>query len=138
MVGLVADLVAVAHLAAVVFLLGGGLLSWRWPALVWVHLPLAGTILAVNLAGLDCPLTTLELDLRARSGEPGYSGGFISHYLVEPVHPAGITPGVQLGIYLAAIAPNVVAYHRHLTRRLRSVRPRPTPSSPGATVGGRR
>jgi len=124
--GLTADGVAVLHLAAVVFMLTGGLLGWRWPRLLWAHVPLSVAILAVNLAGDDCPLTDLELRLRAAAGLPPYTDGFIGHYLVTPLHPQGITPGVQVAIYVVAVAPNVLAYSVLIARRTRS-RPRPRP-----------
>ncbi len=117
--GLLADTVAGIHLAAVGFMLTGALLAlWR-PRVLWLHLPVAAGILAVNRAGADCPLTELELALRARAGEPGYTGGFIGHYLVEPVHASGITPGVQAVIYTLAVAPNVAAYAVLATRAAR-------------------
>ena len=34
-----ADLVAITHAAFIAFLLVGGFLAWRWPRLVWAHLP---------------------------------------------------------------------------------------------------
>ncbi|MDP9397396.1 MAG: DUF2784 domain-containing protein [Actinomycetota bacterium] len=105
-----ANAVAAAHLAAIVFMLTGGLLSWRWPRLIPWHVATAGAILAVNLAGLDCPLTTLELRLRAAAGEVAYSGGFIGHYLIEPLYAPGITAAVDLIIYAVALTPNVLAY----------------------------
>ena len=108
--GLLADAVAAVHLAAVLTLVGGGLLALRWRRLVWVHVPVAAAVAAVNRLGADCPLTELELSLRARAGEHGYGNGFIGHYLVEPLHPAGLTPGVQVLIYAVAVVPNVVAY----------------------------
>ncbi|MGY2129237.1 DUF2784 domain-containing protein [Blastococcus sp. SYSU DS0617] len=49
-------------------MLTGALLAVRWPRLVLLHAPVALAILAVNLAGADCPLTDLELALRERAG----------------------------------------------------------------------
>ncbi len=34
-----ADLVLVIHLLFIAFVVGGVFLTWRWPRLVWVHLP---------------------------------------------------------------------------------------------------
>ena len=115
--GELAGAVAVVHLLAVALLLSGALLALRWPRLLPVHLVVAGSILAVNLAGADCPLTDLERALRDAAGEAPYSGGFISHYLIEPWHPAGITPGVSLGIYAAALAPNLLGAALLVARR---------------------
>lgn len=116
MSALLADLVALTHLAAVLFMLSGALLALRWPALLLPHAVVAGIILAVNLAGAACPLTELELELRAWAGEAPYSGGFISHYLVEPWHPEGVTPAVDRGIYAVALTPNVLGYGLHAAR----------------------
>ena len=115
--GELAGAVAVVHLLAVALLLSGALLALRWPRLLPVHLVVAGSILAVNLAGADCPLTDLEQGLRDAAGEAPYSGGFISHYLIEPWHPAGITPAVSVGIYAVALAPNLLGAALLLQRR---------------------
>jgi hypothetical protein len=121
--GLLADTVAAAHLAAVALMLTGGVLALRRPRLLWAHLPVALGILAVNRAGADCPLTDLELALRHRAGEAGYGEeGFIGHYLVEPLHPGGITPSVQVVIYALAVLPNAVAYALLARRALRRSR----------------
>lgn len=121
--GELAGAVAVVHLLAVALLLSGALLALRWPRLLPLHLLVAGTILAVNLAGADCPLTDLEQALRAAAGEAPYAGGFIAHYLVEPLHPAGITPAVSLAIYAVALAPNLLAAVLFAARRVRQAQP---------------
>ena len=69
--------VAVLHGAAVVFMLTGALAALRWPRVLLLHVPVGLAILAVNLAGADCPLTELELWLRERAGAPSYDGGFL-------------------------------------------------------------
>ena len=107
--GELAGAVAVVHLLAVALMLSGALLALRWPRLLPPHLLVAGAILAVNLAGADCPLTDLEQWLRAAAGEASYSGGYIAHYLVEPWHPAGMTPAVSQAVYAVALAPNALA-----------------------------
>lgn len=84
---LLADLVVVLHLAFIVFVAIGGLLAWRWPALVWVHVPVVVWAVAIVAIGFTCPLTPLEKELRARSGAQAYQGGFIDHYLADVVYP---------------------------------------------------
>ena len=37
--GHLADLVAVLHAAAVLFMVTGSLLALRWPRLLWLHVP---------------------------------------------------------------------------------------------------
>jgi hypothetical protein len=115
-----ASAVAVLHAAAVLFMLSGSLLALRWPRLLVLHVPVALTILAFNLAGADCPLTDLELWLRERAGAEGYTGGFLGHYVTEPLGFPIAATSTQLGIYLTALVPNVIGYGLHAAR-IRSV-----------------
>jgi hypothetical protein len=105
-----ATAVAVVHGAAVLFMLCGALLALRWRRLAYVHAPVALVILAINLAGAACPLTTLELALRAGAGVPAYSGGFLGHYLFAPVGLEVHSPAVQAGMYTVALALNTLGY----------------------------
>jgi hypothetical protein len=115
-----ANAVALLHGAAVLFMLTGSLLALRWPWVLWLHVPVSLAILAFYLTGSDCPLTTLELSLRAQAGQPGYSGGFIGHYITEPLgYPIEAT-STQIGIYVVAFVPNAIGYGLLLARHLRS------------------
>lgn len=102
--------VAAVHAAAVVLMLTGALLALRWPRLLLAHVPVAVGILVINRAGVDCPLTTLELWLRARSGGEVYSGGFLGHYAFAPVGVDVANAPTQTGIFAAALLPNGVGY----------------------------
>ena len=84
---LLADLVVVIHLAFIVFVAIGGLLAWRWPQLVWAHVPVVVWALAIVAIGFTCPLTPLEKLLRRRAGGEAYDNGFIDHYLTGVVYP---------------------------------------------------
>lgn len=106
-VGVLADGVAVVHGLAVLFMLTGALLAVRWPRLVLLHAPVALAILAVNLAGADCPLTDLELALR---GAEGYDGGFLGHYFFGPLGLDERAAGTQLGVYATAFGLNALGY----------------------------
>jgi hypothetical protein len=68
-----ADFVAILHAGFIAFLLVGGFLAWRWPRLVWTHIPAVLVTAAVFALGADCPLTDLEKHLRPRrlSGHTG-------------------------------------------------------------------
>ena len=121
---LLATGVAVLHAATVLFLLTGSLLALRWPRLLPVHAVVAGTILALALAGESCPLTDLELWLRESAGAARYDGGFLGHYITEPLgHPIGAT-STQVAIYLIAIVPNAFGYSLHAVRALLARRAR--------------
>jgi hypothetical protein len=56
------------------------------------------------------PLTPLENALRARGGEAGYSGGFIEHYLLPVLYPAGLTRNLQLVLGSLVLILNVAVY----------------------------
>jgi hypothetical protein len=88
-----ADLVVVVHLLVIGFIVGGVFLTWRWPPLIWAHIPAVIYGALVEFAGFTCPLTLLENDLRQRAGDAGYRDGFIAHYLVKVIYPPGLTHG---------------------------------------------
>ena len=123
---LLADLVALAHAAAVVLLLTGGLLALRHPRMLWVHLPVLVAIGAVYLAGADCPLTTLELDLRARAGGDAYGGGFLGHYLLTPLGLDRSAPLTQVALPVVALLPNAAAVALLIRRRRATFTPFPS------------
>jgi hypothetical protein len=110
---------AVLHGLAVAFMVTGSLLALRWPTVLWLHVPVSLAILGLYLTGSDCPLTTLELWLRERAGQPGYRGGFIGHYLTEPWGFPIRATSTQVGIYVAALVPNLVGYGLLLAGYLR-------------------
>jgi hypothetical protein len=111
--------VAVLHAAAVLFMLTGSLLALRWPRVLWLHVPVSLAILALYLTDSDCPLTTWELRLRQGAGEPGYDGGFIGHYITEPMGFPIEATSTQVGIYVVAFLPNLIGYGLLLSRALR-------------------
>jgi hypothetical protein len=115
---LLAYLVAVFHGAAVLFMLTGSLLALRWPRVLWTHLAVSLFILATYVSGSDCPVTNLELRLRARAGEPGYGGGFIGHYITDPLGFPIHATSTQVGIYVIAFLPNVIGYTLLISRAL--------------------
>ncbi|MDB5776757.1 MAG: putative rane protein [Herbaspirillum sp.] len=89
--GFLANAVLSLHALVVLFVIGGLLLvvlgnlrSWRWVNAFWFRLLHLATIFIVVVEawlGLVCPLTTLEMWLRAQAGVTAYSGGFIEHWL---------------------------------------------------------
>ena len=117
---LAASAATLLHGAAVLFMLTGSLLALRWPRVLWLHVPVSLAILGIYLTGSDCPLTTWELDLREQAGEPGYTGGFIGHYITEPLGFPIEATSTQLGVYALALLPNLIGYGLLLTRGLRS------------------
>ena len=105
-----ADLLVVFHLGFVLFAVLGGLLVLRRPRLAWVHLPAAVWGIWVEFSSTVCPLTPLENHLRHLGGEAGYSGGFIAHYLLPVVYPAGLSPRAQVVLGIFVVLLNAAAY----------------------------
>lgn len=108
--GFVADLTVLLHLAFVAFVVAGGLLVLRWPRLAWVHLPCAAWGALIEFAGWICPLTPMEIWLRQRAGEAGYSGGFVEHYVIPVLYPGELTRGIQIGLGVAVVVLNAAIY----------------------------
>lgn len=107
---LLADLLVLFHTGFVLFVVLGGLPVLRWPRLAWVHLPAAAWGAWVEFSSTVCPLTPLENHLRHLGGEAGYSGGFIAHYLLPVLYPAGLSPRVQVVLGVFVVLLNVAAY----------------------------
>jgi hypothetical protein len=117
MYALLADLTVVLHLAFVVFVVFGGLAVLRWPRLIRLHLPAAVWGVLIEFAGWICPLTPLENWLRGRSGEAGYEGGFIEHYVTALLYPAGLSRTTQWVLGGLALAVNAAVYAMVVRRR---------------------
>lgn len=113
---LAADAVLSLHLLFIAFVLLGGLLVLRWRCWVWLHVPAAIWGVVVELLHLQCPLTPLENSLRQAAGQAGYGGGFVEHYLIPIIYPAGLTPQIQLWLGAFVLVLNVLIYSVLLLR----------------------
>ena len=109
---LLADATVALHFAFILFVVLGGILVLRKPLVAWLHVPAVVWVAWLELTGSICPLTPLENALRARAGEAGYPGGFIDHYLIPVIYPAGLTPQIQWGLAIAVLAVNAIVYMR--------------------------
>lgn len=88
---LLADAVLLLHFGVVIFVIAGLVvvsvgngLGWRWVNNWWLrsaHLAAIAFVVAQAWLGQVCPLTTLESWLRTRAGSPGYTKGFIEHWV---------------------------------------------------------
>lgn len=112
-----ADMVVGVHVLFVVFVVAGGLLVLRWPWAAAAHLPAAVWGALIEFRGWICPLTPLEKSLRASAGEVGYEGGFIEHYVLPLLYPAGLTQDLQLVLGSLVIVVNLAVYGMLLRRR---------------------
>jgi len=64
----------------------------------------------VEATGAICPLTWAELYFRRLAGEAGYEGGFVDHYLLPLIYPAGLTRELQIGLGVGVLAVNALLY----------------------------
>ena len=90
---LAADAVLMLHAlftAFVVFglvlILVGKTLRWAWVLNPWfrlAHLLSIGVVMVQSWFGVICPLTTLEMALRARAGDAVYTGLFLAHWIEQ-------------------------------------------------------
>ncbi|WP_025992965.1 DUF2784 domain-containing protein [Pseudomonas viridiflava] len=119
---LAADAVVTFHLLFILFVLLGGLLVLRWPWAALLHLPAITWGAAVEFLHLYCPLTPLENALRSRAGDQGYDGGFIEHYMIPLIYPAGLTPQIQLWLGGIVLLINASVYGALLVRGVRRFR----------------
>ncbi|MFC5768284.1 DUF2784 domain-containing protein [Thauera sinica] len=113
---LAADAVLLLHLAFILFVLLGGLLALRWRRAPLVHLPAAAWGIYIELSGGICPLTPLENRLRAAAGQAGYEGGFVEHYLLALIYPAGLTHEIQFVLAAVVVGVNLAVYALVLRR----------------------
>ena len=88
---LAADAILATHLLFVCFVVSGLVLIFigKWRHWVWVrnlrfriaHLLAIAIVVLQSWAGMICPLTIWEMDLRARAGGQVYAGSFIAHWI---------------------------------------------------------
>jgi hypothetical protein len=101
--GALADLVVVDHFLFVVFVAVGSVLAWKWPRLLWLHVPVAAWALAIVTVRFSCPLTVLEKHFRERAGESRYDGGFIDHYIDGVLYPGRFIALARLVVALLIV-----------------------------------
>ena len=107
---LTADAIVLLHLAFVIFVVAGGLLVFRWRRVALLHLPAVAWAVLLEFRGWLCPLTPLELKLRASGGQAGYGGGFIEHYILPVLYPVELDKVMQIEIGSLVIAVNIAVY----------------------------
>lgn len=88
---LLADLVLMAHVGVVAFVvigqllfMAGGVLGWVWVRVLRLrlaHLALIAFVVLQSWWGATCPLTVWEQLLRRQAGQNAYAESFIAHWL---------------------------------------------------------
>lgn len=108
------DAVVLLHLGFILFVVFGALAVARRRWLAPLHLLAVAWGIAVEAGGWYCPLTDVEIRLRLLAGQAGYGGGFIEHYMLALIYPAGLTRAMQWGLAGAVLAVNLILYARLL------------------------
>jgi len=109
---ILADIVVLIHFLWILFLIFGALLGVRNKAIKIIHI--SGLILAavIQIFGWYCPLTDLEVWLRAKHDPSlAYAGSFIIHY-VEGLIYIEISPWVIFAFTVLLLGFNVWFYLR--------------------------
>ena len=105
-----AEALVALHFLFILFVVLGAWLTLLRSWIPWLHLPAACWGAYIEFSGQICPLTPLENHLRNLAGEAGYDGGFITHYLLPVIYPAGLTQDIQWLLGGGVIGINVFAY----------------------------
>lgn len=113
-----ANALVVFHLGFVLFVVFGAALLFKWPGLVWAHVPALAWGIYIEVSHGICPLTPLENRWRLKAGQEGYQGGFIDHYIMSLLYPDGLTPTVQTLLGVGLVVLNVLLYALWIRSRL--------------------
>ncbi len=129
-----ADVVVVAHFAYVGFVLMGlllvllgMLLRWQWTRNFWfraTHLTMIGIVVFEALAGITCPLTTWENQLRVLGGESPGEGTFVArlaHELIFIDAPGWVFPVAYCAFGVLVLATWLIAPPRWPWRKAPAV-----------------
>lgn len=104
-----ACLTLLLHLAWILFVIAGSLLTKGRPRLTILHIVSLLWGIVVEAGPWTCPLTLIENFFEARAGVAPYSGGFIIHYLDATVYP-NLSPQLLTGCGIAVCAVNLAVY----------------------------
>ncbi len=111
---LLANLTALLHAGFVLFVIAGGLLGYRWPAVLWWHGPVAVYGVLIMVFHWRCPLTDLEIDLRRAAGETVTWDGFLERYVFSRLGIDGSEWYVLAGLVALILLCNSGIYWRIL------------------------
>ncbi len=116
---ILADAVLVVHGLFVAWVVLGAFAVWRWPRLVWLHLPALAWGVWIEASGGLCPLTPWEVALRRAAGGEGYDTSFLERYLGALIYPEGLPREAQWRLAAALVLVNALLYGGIVRRALR-------------------
>lgn len=77
-------LVVIFNIFSLLFIFVGKVYNWHWISNPWfrlIHLISVSIVVLLSWLNSICPLTSIEMALRAKAGDTTYTGTFISHWL---------------------------------------------------------
>lgn len=108
--GILADIAVVVHFLWIVFLIAGAFWGRTHPAIRNVHFAGMGFAFLSQVYGWYCPLTHLEVWLRAHQNQAiAYPGSFIAYYTEKLVYVT-VPPAAIFVLTLVLIGFNIFVY----------------------------
>ncbi|MFE1593481.1 DUF2784 domain-containing protein [Nocardia sp. NPDC058705] len=115
-----ADVLAVTHVAFIAYVVAGGFLAWRWPRTIGLHALAVAWGFGTVLIGFHCPLTFAENWARRQAGVSELpEAGFIDYYLTGVIYPDSAV-GLVRALAALAVLVSWLGYARLHQRRLSS------------------
>lgn len=109
-----ADAVVLLHFLWVLFLIFGAFIGRRYGTVRIIHLSGLSFAVVSQILGWYCPLTHLEVWLRARHDPSlSYSGSFLIHYAEKLVY-IELSPGI---IFLLTLALSAISLRLYLHKK---------------------
>jgi len=97
------------HLAWIVWVILGCLVTKGRPRLAALHVVSLVYSIAIETGPWPCPLTRLEQAAQARAGITPYQEDFLIHYLEAVIYPQ-VPPALLTGVAVAVCAVNLGVY----------------------------
>jgi hypothetical protein len=114
--GVLASMVLTIHLAWILWVIFGWLVSRSRPGLRWLHFASLIYGVSIEIAPWSCPLTLIEQYLESLAGIEAYRGPFLLHYLDALVYP-DVKQGTLVLAAVVVCGANLYLHLRRLFRR---------------------
>ncbi len=108
--------VLATHLAFILWVIFGAILTRKRRWLTWAHVLCAIYGVTIEVAPWPCPLTLAENWFEVQAGRTPYHGPFLLHYLDAVVYP-NVPPALLVWGAGVALAANAFVYARRWRRR---------------------
>ena len=107
---IIASILVLIHGLFILYVLFGAFLNFKWPKMIWIHLPMVIWGALVEYMHWICPLTPLENYFRQKARTGVYEGDFIDQYIIPLIYPENLTPQFQVVFGSLVIVLNLIVY----------------------------